>query len=233
MADESLLDGLDPFELQEREADRVHAHVTSSPDWTRASRCEGWSVRDVLAHLIGLEDYTRAGLDDRVKEIFREGAAAGAKDVAGFNAWQIKRYDDLSEAELVERWRGANLANRAQLRARGRHGTVDTSIGQYPSWLQSFHYAVEYATHGDDMYVDVPDEERADRTAWRVRFGRFVLGELEKPVEVEPAGSGLRISGAPGTVELSAEDFVEATQGRLRVDHPLDAAFRELLSTVP
>lgn len=233
MADESLLDGLDPFELQEREADRVHAHVTSSPDWTRPSRCRDWTVRDLLAHLIGLEDYTRAGLDDRVQAIFREGEDAGATDVAGFNAWQIGLYADLTEDQLVERWREANLANRAELRARGRNGTVDTSIGAYPSWLQSFHYAVEYATHGDDMYVDVPQAERAERTTWRVAFGRFVLGELEKPVEVEPAGDGVRVSGAPGTVELSAEDFVEATQGRLPDDHPLDAAFRELLTTVP
>jgi len=233
MADESLLDGLDPFDLQEREADRVHAHVTSSPDWTRPSRCEGWSVRDVLAHLIGLEDYTRAGLDNRVKQTFREGAAAGATDVAGFNAWQISQAATLSETELVERWRKANLANRAELRARGRDGAVDTSIGQYSSWLQSFHYAVEYATHGDDMYVAVPEGERAGRTAWRVSFGRFVLTELEKPVEVEPTDGGLRVSGAPGIVELSDEDFVEATQGRLPGNHPLDAAFRELLSTVP
>lgn len=233
MADESLLDGLNPFDLQEREADRVYAHVTSSPDWARASRCEGWSVRDLLAHLIGLEDYTRAGIDNGVQALFRESATAGAADVAGLNAWQISMYADLSEPELIERWRGANLANRAELRARGRHGTVDTSIGAYSSWLQSFHYAVEYATHGDDMYVDVPDDERAARTAWRVRFGRFVLTELDKPVEVQETDGGVRVIGAPGTVELSAGDFVEATQGRLPDDHPLEAAFRELLTTVP
>lgn len=129
MADEALLDGLDPFELQEREADRVYAHVTDSPEWTRPSRCQGWSVRDVLAHLIGLEDYTRAGLDGGVQALFAEGAKAGATDVAGFNAWGISLYADLSEPELVERWRDANLVNRSELRARGRDGTVDTSIG--------------------------------------------------------------------------------------------------------
>lgn len=233
MADESALNGLDPFELQEHEADRVYAHVTSSPDWTRPSRCEGWSVRDVLAHLIGLEDYTRAGLDDRVQALFAESAASGATDVAGLNSWQISLYAGMSEPGLVERWREANLANRAELRARGRNGTVDTSIGAYPSWLQSFHYAVEYATHGDDMYVDVPDADRRERTTWRVKVGRFVLTELEKPVEVQEADGGLQVFGTPGTVELSAEDFVEATQGRLPDDHPLEAAFRELLTTVP
>ena len=233
MADESLLDGLDPFELQEREADRVYAHVTSSPDWKRPSRCQGWTVRDVLAHLVGLEGYTRAGLDDGVQALFRAGAAAGATDVAGFNDWQIGQCAGVSEPELVAHWREANLAIRAALRARGRDGTVDTSIGAYPSWLQSFHYAVEYATHGDDMYVDVPEAERGERTAWRVRMGRFVLTELEKPVEVHETDDGLRVIGAPGTVEVSVDDFVEATQGRLPDAHPLDAAFRELLSTVP
>lgn len=83
------------------------------------------------------------------------------------------------------------------------------------------------------MYVDVPDAERGARTAWRVKVGRFVLTELEKPVEIQEADGGLRVIGAPGTVELSAADFVEATQGRLPDEHPLEAAFRELLTTVP
>jgi uncharacterized protein (TIGR03083 family) len=233
MADEFLLDGLDPFELQEREADRVFAHFSSSPGWARPSRCEGWSTRDMLGHLTGLEDYVRAGLDDAVKELIRDGSFSDDAGVAEFNDWQIGMYADLPEAELVERWRAANLANRAELRARGRDGTVDTSIGAYSSWLQSFHYAVEYVTHGDDVYVDVPDDERAERTAWRVSVGRFVLSELEKPVEVEVTSVGVRVTGAPGRVELSTEDFVDATQGRLPSDHPLDAAFRQLLNTVP
>jgi uncharacterized protein (TIGR03083 family) len=233
MADESLLDRLDPFELQEREADRVHAHFVSAPDWARPSRCEGWIVRDMLGHLMGLEDYVRAGLDDRVADLVREVSFSQAGGVAEFNDWQIGLYADLPEAELIERWRAANVANRAQLRARGRDGTVDTSIGAYSSWLQSFHYAVEYATHGDDVYVDVPEGEQDERTAWRVKVGWFVLSELERPVEVESRGDRLQVSGAPGTVELTLEDFVEATQGRLPDDHPLDAAFRELLSTLP
>jgi uncharacterized protein (TIGR03083 family) len=238
MADESLLDGLDPFDLLDRESDRVHLLFTSSPDWSRPSRCAGWSTRDMLGHLTGLEDYTRAGLDGRVRDLFRAGKAAGATGVAGFNDWQIRQYDDLPAADLVEQWRAAVLANRAELRARGRDGSIDTSIGAYPSWLQTFHFAVEYATHGDDIGVVVDDADRSDRLAWRVAFGRFVLTELEKPVEVTPDGDVLRVSGEPGTTVLDttvldAHDFVEATQGRLPDGHPLDAAFRELLSTVP
>jgi uncharacterized protein (TIGR03083 family) len=233
MADESLLDGLDPFDLLDRESDRVHRLFTSSPAWSRPSRCQGWSTRDMLGHLAGLEDYARAGLDDRVRALFRAGKEAGATGVAGFNDWQIREYADLPAAELVDQWRAAVVANRAELRARGRDGSIDTSIGAYPSWLQTFHFAVEYATHGDDIGVVVEEAERTGRLAWRVAFGRFVLTELEKPVEVTPDGDVLRVSGEPGSVTLDPQDFVEATQGRLPADHALEPAFRELLSTVP
>lgn len=233
MADESLLDALDPFALLDRESDRVHRFFTSAPDWSRPSRCAGWSTRDMLGHLTGLEDYARAGLDNRVRALFRAGKAAGATGVGGFNDWQIREYADLPATELIERWRAANLANRVELRARGRHGSIDTSIGAYPAWLQTLHFAVEYATHGDDIAVPVDEDEKAERLAWRVTFGRFVLTELERPVAVTPDGDVLTVDGEPGTTTLRADDFVEATQGRLPDDHPLDPAFRALLSTVP
>ena len=61
MADESILDGLGPFELLDREAGRVHHLVTSAPDWSRPSRCAGWTVRDMLGHLMSLEhDFVEA-----------------------------------------------------------------------------------------------------------------------------------------------------------------------------
>jgi uncharacterized protein (TIGR03083 family) len=231
MADESLLDGYDPFDLLDRESDRVYRHLTSSLVWSRPSRCAGWNTRDMLGHLMGLEDYTRAGLDDRVQDLFRLAEVAGALDVAAFNDWQIAAYAELPRGELINRWRGSQVANRGELRSRGRSGSVDTSIGQYPSWLQTWHYAVEYATHGDDIAVEVPDVDRAERTAWRVAFGRFVLQEQDKPVQVS-AGGSVVVSGDLGTVELSPGDFVEATQGRLPGEHPLEASWRELLATV-
>ncbi|KAA1416820.1 maleylpyruvate isomerase family mycothiol-dependent enzyme [Nocardioides humilatus] len=233
MADESLLDGLDPFDLLDREADRVHRFFTSEPDWSLPSRCAGWTVRDMVAHLKGLEDYTRANLDGTVQEMFRAAEQAGIKDIAAFNDWQIHVYDSVPTDELVGEWREAQVANRRDLRARGRDGSVDTMVGAYPAGLQTFHFAVEYATHGDDVFVPVPEADRAARTAWRVTFGRFVLGELEKPVTVAVDGGVVVVEGDLGRVELSPETFVEATQGRLSDDFPMTADLRALLSTVP
>jgi uncharacterized protein (TIGR03083 family) len=234
MPDETLLDGLDPFELLDRESERVYAHFASGPDWSRPSRCEGWSTRDMLGHLMGLEDYARANLDGRVKALVAEGRAAGARGVDGFNAWQIGEYADVPADALIGRWHAANLAGRAELRERGRHGVVDTSIGEYSSWLQTFHFAVEYATHGDDIYVHVDPADAAERTRWRVAFGAFVLQELEKPVQVATEGDGsVLVSGEPGEIRLDEADFVEASQGRLTHDHPLSKEWRSLLVTVP
>jgi len=234
MADESLLEGLDPFVLLDRESERVHAHFASGPDWNRPSRCPGWTTRDMLGHLMGLEDYVRANLDGRVRALVGEGRAAGAKGVDGFNAWQIDGYADVPPDALIERWRAANLAGRAGLRERGRHGVVDTSIGEYPSWLQTFHFAVEYATHGDDIAVYVDPADAAERIRWRVAFGAFVLQELEKPVQVTADGEGaVLVSGEPGETRLDDTDFVEASQGRLADDHPLPQEWRALLVTVP
>jgi uncharacterized protein (TIGR03083 family) len=233
MADVSILDGLDPFDLLEREADRIHQLFVSEPDWSRSSRCAGWTVRDMLAHLKGLEDYTRANLDNRVGDLFRAAERAGALDVDSFNDWQVRGYAGVPTDQLVEEWRQAQRTNGQALRERGRHGLVDTMVGQYSSWLQTFHFAVEYAAHGDDVYVVVPDEERRERTAWRVAFGRFVLGELDKPVTVTPQEHLVVVESDVGRTELSREDFVEAVVGRLPDAHPLEGPLRKLLSTVP
>lgn len=233
MADESILDGLDPFDLLDREADRVHRLFTSEPDWSRPSRCAGWTVRDMLAHLMGLEDYTRANLDGRVGELMARAAQAGALDVAGVNDWLIRSYAAVPTDELVGEWREAQVANRRALRELGRDGSLDTLVGEYPSWLQTFHFAVEYATHGDDVFVPVGDGDRPGRTRWRVTFGRFVLEEMAKPVRATSYDDRVLVVHRGAQVELSPEYFVEATQGRLPHDHPLDASLRKLLATVP
>lgn len=231
MPDESLLAGLDPFDLLDRESERVYSHLKTGLDWSRQTRCEAWNTRDLLGHLMGLEDYVRANLDGRVEALMRE---AGADGVDGFNAWQIRSYADVPAGALVERWHDANLSGRADLRALGRDGVVDTSVGYYPSWLQTFHFAVEYATHGDDIFVHVDPADLAQRTLWRVIFGTFVLQELKKPVSVETSDEGaVVVTGQPGQLRLDYADFVEATQGRLPAAHPLSPEWRRLLVSVP
>lgn len=118
MPDESLLDGLDPFDLLDRESERVHDWFRSGVDWERPSRCAGWSTRDMLGHLRGLEDYVRANLDGNVKGLQAQAHAEDVHGLKGFNDWQIAKYADVPTDELIDRWHEANLAGRAELRAR-------------------------------------------------------------------------------------------------------------------
>ncbi|HUF84686.1 MAG TPA: maleylpyruvate isomerase N-terminal domain-containing protein, partial [Acidimicrobiia bacterium] len=64
--DDSELAGLDPYELLAAEGDRLAPFFSTLPEdgWARPTRCEGWSVRDMLAHLAATEQYHRACLDD-------------------------------------------------------------------------------------------------------------------------------------------------------------------------
>jgi hypothetical protein len=71
---------LDPFDLFDAEAARLDRFFGSldQAGWIRASACQGWSVRDVLGHLAGEEEYNHACLDGTVGQLFarleREGA---------------------------------------------------------------------------------------------------------------------------------------------------------------
>lgn len=58
MIDDSDLVGLDPYELMDVEAQRLDRYLGTLDDeeWNRPTRCEGWSVRDVLAHLAASEE---------------------------------------------------------------------------------------------------------------------------------------------------------------------------------
>jgi uncharacterized protein (TIGR03083 family) len=88
VAIDAELQGLDPVDLMGAEAARIEAYVAALPsaDWLRPSRCEGWTVRDVVAHLAASEAYHRARLDGEVRAFFEGTAANGVDSVDAFNA---------------------------------------------------------------------------------------------------------------------------------------------------
>ncbi|MFC5746482.1 maleylpyruvate isomerase family mycothiol-dependent enzyme [Actinomadura rugatobispora] len=226
-----ILQGLDPFDIFDAEAHRLDAYFASltAPDWDHASRCEGWSVRDVLAHLAGEELYNHACLDDDLDGLFAVMQKEGVDDVGSFNEWCVRQRRDLPVGEVMEEWRRKNGETRRRMRALGAGADLPTLAGPYPVGLQTFHYASEYATHADDVKVPVEQGEEPDRTAWRARVGLFALDEQDSPVLVEGIAGGFRVELDDETAELSAADFVDATTGRLSSDHGLDPELRDAL----
>jgi len=126
--------------------------------WKRASRCAGWTVRDVLGHLTASEDYHRACLDGTVAAFLAGFAERGGTDLDSVNALGVAGYADLSPAQVLARWRAASADNRRRFRERG-DGVVDTSIGDYPCRWQAIHVAAELATHADDIGVPVAGQD--------------------------------------------------------------------------
>jgi uncharacterized protein (TIGR03083 family) len=224
------LDDLDPFALFDTEAERLDGYFASLDDaaWLRPSRCAGWTVRDVLAHLAGQEAYNHACLDDDLKGLSARMESEGIVSVADFNDWTVRTRRDRPVAEVLEEWRTENGDTRRRVRTLGRDAMLPTMSGPYPVGLQVLHYASEYATHGDD--VGVPDGADPARIRWRARFGVFALTERAAPVAVEQDGDGdYRVQTAGARATLTPPEFVSATVGRLPAGHPIDPRLREAL----
>ncbi len=211
------LGGLDPYDSMDAEAQRVARFLESLDpgDWEAPTRCEGWSRRDLVGHLVGTEDYHRACLDDALGALVDAGMAAGATDVGSFNAWMIDERAGRDAAEIVAEWTAANAENRRRMRERDG-GTMATMVGQYPVRWQAFHVASELATHADDLGVPVDDHDAEGRLEWRARFSRFALAESGRSIDADVSA-------------LPAGELVEGVAGRLPSDHPLAA----VLTTMP
>ncbi|MGK5554108.1 maleylpyruvate isomerase family mycothiol-dependent enzyme [Actinomadura kijaniata] len=220
-----------PFDVFDREAARLDAYFAGldGDAWDRPSRCAGWSVRDVLAHLAGEELYNHACLDDDLDGLFARLEKEGVDGLDAFNDWCVRTRRDRPVGEVLAEWRDANADTRRRMRGRGADATLSTMSGPYPVGLQTWHYAAEYATHADDVAAPVDPAERDTRTAWRAEFGRFALGERNSPVRVERVPGGYRVTLDDRSAELPAAEFVDATTGRLPDDHPLDRGLRSAL----
>src|SRR5690349_14148867 len=234
MVDDSDLAGLDPYDLMATETARLDTYFSglADADWQRASRCEGWDVRDVLCHLAASEDYNRASLDGSVQELLADWGAKGATSLDRANELGIRSFDGRSNADVLDVWRTKVNANREGFRARDG-GNVDTSVGEYPARRQAFHLAFELATHADDVYAPVAASESAARIEWEAQFGRVALKEPKDGIEVEAHDGRTHVRLGAVDVDLADDEFVPAVAARLPADSPLDAATAAALSVTP
>jgi len=177
--------------------------------WQAPTRCENWTVHDVVAHLSSGELYNQACLDDNL-------AALGTwDDDEAYNIAHVDRRRHIPEWV----WRHSRV--HAAWRAMDAQTLISTGTGPYMVGMQAWHIASEYATHSDDIGVPVPGEEQPDRLAWRYAFSRYAVRERALPLEVLSTGSigelSARVSVSSGGVTLSLppEDFVAAVSARL------------------
>ncbi len=234
MVDDSDVAGLDPFELMAAEATRLESffETVGADDWERPTRCEGWTTRDLLAHLTASEDYNQACLDGDVPAFLEVVGAKGAVDLASANEIGLRELDGLTPPELLDAWRTRNAQTRAAFRARDG-SDVDSSVGPYPARWQAFHLAFELATHADDVGVPVSAAESAARLEWQTRFSRFAIKELKPTFSIESREGITHIRGDGVDMELTDEQFVLAVAARLPEGSGVDDEVAATLSATP
>jgi mycothiol maleylpyruvate isomerase-like protein len=81
VADGRELAGLDPFALLDGEAERLDAFFSGLGEsgWNRASRCAGWTVRDVLGHLTLVRIITGPAWMERSRRFWRASPGAAVR----------------------------------------------------------------------------------------------------------------------------------------------------------
>jgi uncharacterized protein (TIGR03083 family) len=208
----------DPFPPYDAELRRLREHLRGLDvdGWHAASYCEGWSVKDVLAHLAAGEAYNQACLDEALAELNFSGG------IDAWNARAVAERRDRSPAEVLEEWAQRQADVRERWGRLGADASIPTSVGPYPLRLQVWHLAQEYATHADDIGVQVPDHEREARLLWRCAFGLFAREEEGRPLQARMEDGGMVLEG--GHV-LDLESFVALLTERPQ--HLTDVAKRQ------
>lgn len=202
----------DPFLTLDLEVGRIQSLLDSlkPEEWKRPTRCEGWTVRDLVAHLDSDEEYNEACLKGTVVDFI-----SGYKDFDTFTAQMIQNRIDLSNKDILEQWSSRQARVREEWAKLGLAAKIQTSIGPYSLHSQIWHIASEYATHGDDMGVFVGEEEAEFRLMWRVQFSLFAVQEKENPPGLERTDDVIIVTVEDHRIALTDEDFVAAVSARL------------------
>jgi len=168
----------DAFPRYDAEVARLGEHLRrlDSEGWSASSHCEGWSVKDVLAHLAAGEAYNQACLDGALDQLDFSGG------IDGWNARAVAERRPRTPDEVLQEWARRQADVRERWDRLGAGARIPTSIGPYPLRLQVWHLAQEYATHADDINVPVPADVGEERLGWRCAFGLFAREEAGRPL---------------------------------------------------
>lgn len=215
MADERGLEGLDPYELMDRESERLATRFGSlePAEWATPSGCEGWSLHDLLAHLVAVEEYFSACLEGTVGDLMQRYGESGATSLDEFNAVGVANSDGAKPAELLSTWQKRNDTNRAGWREADGND-VDTSVGPYPGRLQAFHVAFEYAIHANDAGAHVAEAERDARQDWLAAIAWLALTEVRADTTVERNDGSFVVRRGADEITIGRDDFVAGVSAR-------------------
>jgi uncharacterized protein (TIGR03083 family) len=193
-----------PFPAYDREIRRLrdHFHRLKQKDWSAASHCQGWNVKDIVAHLSTNEVYNQACLDGALDQLPFPGG------LDGWNARGVRVRRSMHQTEALQEWEARQERVRRLWGRIGLNGSIGTSVGRYPLRLQVWHLAREYAIHADDVEAPMPPRERSAELRWRAAFGIFAAREEGEPVDARLTDGAVQLRQAGQVHELDLETFI-------------------------
>lgn len=202
-------------------------------DWVRPTECEGWTVRDLVGHMVGAQR-SAASLREMLRqqgEIKKRVEARGGNEIDVMTALQIEIAADLSPDQAA-----AELRDTAEAAARGRRRTpwpmrrwvkFPVTFGSVTeTW--NLGYLVDVILTRDAWLhrIDLARAVGAEVPLTAAHDGRIVAdvvaewaGRHGRPFELHltgPAGGTWKLGDPPpaDVLERSAEEFCRAVSGR-------------------
>jgi uncharacterized protein (TIGR03084 family) len=248
------MDPIDALVEQQAELSELLAGL-SDADWSRPSRCEGWTIADVVIHLAQTNDMATGSAQGRFAEVV-SGLLNGlgpAADVDEGADLMVRRERGLSGAEVRARWEASATAMREALEAVDPSTRLDWVAGQLSARTLATTRLAETWIHtgdvADGLGVTITPGNRLQlvaRLAWRTLPYAFARAgrQLSGPVRFDLQGpEGERWDFAPDDppvttirgdgVELCsvAARRLPASETSLEGDGPDAAAVLELVRT--
>lgn len=168
--------------------------------WGLPSRCEGWSLSDVLLHLAQTDEMAQASLDGRFDAHLTEvaGAWAGAESVDdGAGLLVAGERGRQTSAEIHRRWLDGSAAVRSAFAAHDEHDRVQWVAGTMAVRTLAVTRLSECWIHSGDIAaglgVTLPPSDRlrlTTRLAWRTLPYAFAQAgrDLHGPVAFDLVG---------------------------------------------
>jgi uncharacterized protein (TIGR03084 family) len=192
-------------------------------DWARATRCEGWTIADVVLHLAQTDELAVASAEGRFADGLDvlAGGLAPERNVDDGAAALVARERGLDPAALLERWRAGAAAVRDALADSDPHGRVRWVAGQLTAQTLATTRLAECWIHAGDVAaaagVSLEPTDRLEhvaRLAWRTLPYAFAQNgrQLSGPVGFElraPSGATWRFMPDTDPATLIEGDGVE------------------------
>lgn len=207
----------------------------TNEDWETQTICDDWTVRLMVAHLLGAAE-ANASLAENMRQYIRGKRRAktmGAEHVDGINAVQVDDRADLSPVELLEHLR--SIAPKA---IRGRHKVpgfarrlkVPTGVGYTMTMghLVDIVYTRDQWLHRIDICQAVgrqpvvSEDHDARIVADVVREWHSLHGMTFELILDGPAGGHYGYGPGGPLIEMDAVEFCLVLSGRLDKDMPLN-----------